>query len=116
MFYDLKLDQVVVPDLARNTSRRLLAEKVARFDLVQVYNYPPIAAPDEHAPRWVIELRYLVRVLKGEGHPLAGPPLQLGCRLARHRHHAVVVGQVREAIKRQARRWGRQRLPLGVGR
>lgn len=33
MLYDLKLDQVVVPDQARNTSRRLLAEKVARFDL-----------------------------------------------------------------------------------
>jgi hypothetical protein len=33
MFYDLKLDQVVVPDLARNTSQRLLAEKIAGFNL-----------------------------------------------------------------------------------
>ncbi len=33
LLYDLKLDQVVMPDLARNTSRRLTAEKVASFDL-----------------------------------------------------------------------------------
>ena len=33
LLYDLKLDQVVVPDLARNTSRRLLAEKIARFEV-----------------------------------------------------------------------------------
>jgi hypothetical protein len=33
LLYDLKLGQVVVPDPARNTSRRLIAEKVASFAL-----------------------------------------------------------------------------------